>query len=307
MTRTTNARVAGFTYLFYTAIAICADLLMHHATSADGDAAKLARIGEYATAVRMAILLRLLECFSALVLAMTLYGITRDQDHGLAVLALVCRVAEGVLGSLGIPGYLGLLWLAKAGRDGCPGHPHDERAARGSVNAGPERSPQCDLLCRGEHDLFLAPPARTDGARLNRMAGPVRVGPARGGTSSAARRFLYRAADRILPVAAGAGIPSRARAMAAHQRCRRTGNAMRGIWSYRLRSLALDQLYRSTFSGSSHFGLGIAGGLNEAGGVAPARFLDLSDSSRSRTSRRTASCAACPDCSRSRSPRWESR
>ena len=115
MTRTTNARVAGFTYLFYTAIAICADLLMHHATSADGDAAKLARIGEYATAVRMAILLRLLECFSALVLAMTLYGITRDQDHGLAALALVCRVAEGVLGSFGIPGYLGLLWLAKAG------------------------------------------------------------------------------------------------------------------------------------------------------------------------------------------------
>src|SRR5438132_8366768 len=115
MTRTTNARIAGLTYLFYTAIAICADLLVHHAISADGDSAKLARIGEYATDVRMAILLRLLECFSALVLAVALYGITRDQDHELAVLALVCRVAEGVLGSLGIPGYLGLLWLAKVG------------------------------------------------------------------------------------------------------------------------------------------------------------------------------------------------
>jgi len=114
MTRTTNARIAGFTYLFYTAIAICADLLMHHATSVDGDSAKLARIGEYATDVRIAILLRLLECFSALVLAVALYGITRDQDHELAVLALVCRVAEGVLGSLSIPAYLGLLWLAKA-------------------------------------------------------------------------------------------------------------------------------------------------------------------------------------------------
>jgi len=114
MTRTTNARIAGFTYLFYTAIAICADLLMHHATSVAGDSAKLARIGEYATEVRIAILLRLLECFSALVLAVALYGITRDQDHELAVLALVCRVAEGVLGSLSIPAYLGLLWLAKA-------------------------------------------------------------------------------------------------------------------------------------------------------------------------------------------------
>jgi hypothetical protein len=45
----------------------------------------------------------------------TLYGITRDEDHELALLALVCRVAEGVLGALSIPSYLGLVWLAKAG------------------------------------------------------------------------------------------------------------------------------------------------------------------------------------------------
>src|SRR5213593_4848718 len=117
MTRTTNARIAGFTYLFYTAIGICSELLMHHArgVGVDGDAAKLARIGEYATDVRMTILITLLESVSALVLAVTLYGITRDQDHELAMLGLVCRVAEGVLGSLNIPGYLGLLWLAKAG------------------------------------------------------------------------------------------------------------------------------------------------------------------------------------------------
>jgi hypothetical protein len=116
MTRTTNARIAGFTYLFYAAIGICIELLMHRARSVDGDsAAKLARIGEYATNVRLSILIVLLECFSALVLAVTLYGITRVQDHELAMLALVCRVAEGVLGTLNIPNYLGLLWLAKAG------------------------------------------------------------------------------------------------------------------------------------------------------------------------------------------------
>ena len=73
------------------------------------------RIGEYATDVRMTILITVLESFSALVLAVTLYGITRDQDHELAMLALACRVAEGVLGSLSIPRYSGLLWLAKAG------------------------------------------------------------------------------------------------------------------------------------------------------------------------------------------------
>ncbi len=114
MTRTTNARIAGFTYLFYAAIGICGDLLMHHALGVDGDAATLARFGEYATDVRIDILIKVLEAFSALVLAVTLYGITRDEDHELAMLGLVCRVAEGVLGALSIPGYLGLAWLAKA-------------------------------------------------------------------------------------------------------------------------------------------------------------------------------------------------
>jgi hypothetical protein len=118
MTRTTNARVAGFTYLFYAAIGACIELLMHHARGAGvgGDAAMLARIGEHATDVRLSILIALLECLSSFVLAVTLYSITRVEDHELAMLGLVCRVAEGLLGSLSnIPAYLGMLWLAKAG------------------------------------------------------------------------------------------------------------------------------------------------------------------------------------------------
>src|SRR5258708_13559122 len=100
MTRTTNARIAGFTYLFYAVIGLCLELLMHQARGVDGDAAMLARIGQYATNVRLAILITLLECLSSLVLAVTLYGITRDQDHELAILGLGCRVDEGVLGSV---------------------------------------------------------------------------------------------------------------------------------------------------------------------------------------------------------------
>ena len=76
MTRTTNARIAGFTYLFYAAIGICIELLMHQARGVDGDAAKLARIGQYATNVRLTILITLLECLSSLVLAVTLV-----RDH----------------------------------------------------------------------------------------------------------------------------------------------------------------------------------------------------------------------------------
>ena len=88
---------------------------MHHAFGGADDATTLARFGEYATEVRIDILIKVLEAFSAFVLAVTLYGITRDEDHELAILALVCRVAEGVLGTLSIPSYLGLMWLAKAG------------------------------------------------------------------------------------------------------------------------------------------------------------------------------------------------
>jgi uncharacterized protein DUF4386 len=85
LTRTTNARIAAFTYLFYTAIGICSDLLMHQAMGVEGDAAKLARIGQYATNVRLTILITLLECLSALVLAVTLYRIACvTKRHGCA-------------------------------------------------------------------------------------------------------------------------------------------------------------------------------------------------------------------------------
>ena len=49
--------------------------------------------------------------FCALVLGVTLYAITREQDPDLAMLALACRVAEGV-GGMDVSKTLGLLWLA---------------------------------------------------------------------------------------------------------------------------------------------------------------------------------------------------
>lgn len=110
-----KARLAGFTFLFYMVAGATAVLLINRATSAEGTAATLARIAEHALDVRIAILLELLECFSALVLAVTLYGITRDENHDLAMLALVCWVGEGVLGAIGIPKTMELLWLANTG------------------------------------------------------------------------------------------------------------------------------------------------------------------------------------------------
>ena len=79
MTRRTNATVAGFTFWIYFAAGIASLLLAGNAP---------------ATAV-----LSLVASFSALVLGVTLYAITREQDPDLAMLALACRVIEAVPGN----------------------------------------------------------------------------------------------------------------------------------------------------------------------------------------------------------------
>jgi hypothetical protein len=112
MTHSTSARLAGFGYLSYMLVGILNEVLMYRATSVEGTATKLARIAEFSTDVRLAMILKLGECFSAFVLAVALYGITRDEDNELAMLGLLCRFAEGVLIASLIPNSQGLLWLA---------------------------------------------------------------------------------------------------------------------------------------------------------------------------------------------------
>lgn len=78
MTRTANAKVAGFTFWIYFAAGIAGMALAGNAP---------------ATAV-----LALVTSFSALVLGVTLYAITRDQDRDLAMMGLACRVIEAAPG-----------------------------------------------------------------------------------------------------------------------------------------------------------------------------------------------------------------
>jgi len=126
MTRRTNATVAGIAYLLYIAVAYPSMLLSNRATSGEGMAAKLANMALHAADVRLAAVLSLIGCFCALVLAVTLYAITRDQDRDLAMLGLTCRVAEGIIGAASIPVTLGLLAIATAAGTDAP----DPAAAR---------------------------------------------------------------------------------------------------------------------------------------------------------------------------------
>lgn len=120
MTRTTNARIAGFTLLFYIAVGITQMVLFGGATAGEGTAAKLANMAQHATDVRVNVVLGLLTCFVALTLGVALYALTREQDPDLAMLALICRVGEGVIGGMFIPMTLGLLSVATAPEANAP-------------------------------------------------------------------------------------------------------------------------------------------------------------------------------------------
>lgn len=84
-----NARIAGFAFLFYIVIGI-----------------------QKAPNIGVGVVFTLLMCLSALVLGVTLYAITRDQDRDIAMLGLTCRVAEGILGAMFIPTRLAMDSLA---------------------------------------------------------------------------------------------------------------------------------------------------------------------------------------------------
>jgi uncharacterized protein DUF4386 len=114
MTRLRNARIAGFAFLLYIAVSMPGMILSGKVMSGEGTAAKLMNIAQHASELRAVIVLFMVGNFCALVLAVTLYSITRDQDPDLALMVLVCRTAEGVVGGVSLSRDAGRLWLATA-------------------------------------------------------------------------------------------------------------------------------------------------------------------------------------------------
>jgi len=101
VTRRVNATIAGVTFLVYIAAGITALALKNR--------------------VNVAAILTLITSFSALVLGVTLYAITRDEDPDLALLALLCRVIESIPGHGGGAIYFAVgstlfCWLLLRGR-----------------------------------------------------------------------------------------------------------------------------------------------------------------------------------------------
>src|SRR5262245_55327158 len=120
MTLRNNSRVAGFAFLVYIAAALTGMVLAGRAASGGSIAEKLASLAQHVGMMRVAVLLQVLGCFCALVLAVTLYAITRDEDADVARLAASFRVAEGVIGAVSLQRMAERLWLATASGTGAP-------------------------------------------------------------------------------------------------------------------------------------------------------------------------------------------
>jgi len=120
MTTRTNARIAGLAFLVYIAAAFPAMVLHSRAVGSGTTAAKLASIAQHVPEMRLAILLDLVGCFCALILAVTLYAITRDVDPDLALMVLAFRTGEGVIGALSLPQAIDQIWLATVSGPSAP-------------------------------------------------------------------------------------------------------------------------------------------------------------------------------------------
>jgi hypothetical protein len=92
------ARVAGFTFLLYIAVALAESMLFDSAVGSGIASAKLAHAQANALMLRTAAVLSLIAVLCALVLGVALFVVTRDYDFHLALFGLAGRLAEGVMG-----------------------------------------------------------------------------------------------------------------------------------------------------------------------------------------------------------------
>jgi uncharacterized protein DUF4386 len=98
MTASTNSRVAGITFLAYIVIGLSSmyvDSLI--VRGAEDSATRLSNIAQSTSLMQLQIILTLLSAACAIVIAVTVYGLTRDIDRELAIFAFVFRLAEGII------------------------------------------------------------------------------------------------------------------------------------------------------------------------------------------------------------------
>lgn len=112
MIRARNARVAGFTFLFYIAVGIGGVITCNLATSGSTTADRLTSVAAHPVSVTLSFICLLLTILCALILGITLFALTRQQDLDLARFAMSCRFLEAAINAFPAIALLALISLA---------------------------------------------------------------------------------------------------------------------------------------------------------------------------------------------------
>ena len=119
MTQRAEAKLAGYTYLAYIVFAMLAAVLSGKTTAGADTSHMLSTLRSTMAIAQLTVLLDLLQIVCAVVLAVSLYRLTRTVDATLALLAVVFRFGEGLLGFVPLLGKLELMKLATASNPLC--------------------------------------------------------------------------------------------------------------------------------------------------------------------------------------------
>ncbi len=107
MTQRTEARLAGYAYLAYIVFAMSAAVLSSKSTAGTDTSQMLANLRRMMSIARVTVLLDLLQIVCAIVLAVTLYRLSKTVDATLALIAMAFRFGEGLLRLCAAPGQTG--------------------------------------------------------------------------------------------------------------------------------------------------------------------------------------------------------
>ncbi len=112
MTKRTDAKIAGVAYLCYIMAAMSSAVLSARTTVGSNVSEVLSTLGTMTGLARVTVLLDLLQIICAIVLAVTLYQLVRGVDATLALLAMLFRVGESLLGFFPLLDKLELMQIA---------------------------------------------------------------------------------------------------------------------------------------------------------------------------------------------------
>ena len=130
MTIRTEGKIAGVAYLSYIIFAMSSAVLSGRTTAGTDVLETLSTVNRMIGTARFTVLLDLLQIVCALVLAVTLYQLVKVVDPTVALLAMLFRLGEGLLGFFPLLDKLELMQLATTPAIGVASAPSDPALIR---------------------------------------------------------------------------------------------------------------------------------------------------------------------------------